>query len=51
MRIRKTHVVTQGEAAASWNFGGKDVDSEAGGKITKKAVIFLTNLFEKWDQR
>ena len=47
VRTRKTRVVTQGEAVASWNFGKKDVDSEAGGKITKKTVIFLTDLFEK----
>ena len=37
MHTRKTHVVTQGEAVASWNFGGKDVDSEAEGKITKES--------------
>ena len=51
MRTRKTRMVEQGEAVASLNFGGKDVDSEAEGKNSKKAVTFSTDLFEKWDQR
>ena len=52
MCTRKTRVVAQGEAVASLNFGGKDVDSEAEEKKnSKKAVTFSTDLFEKWDQR
>ena len=40
MRTRKTHVVGQGEAVASLNFGGKDVDSEAEGKTAKMQCHF-----------
>ena len=43
-------MVGQGEAVASLNFGGKDVDSEAERKIAKKSSDIFNRFVRKLEQ-